>query len=290
MIYLEKIKLLTEEQEISISMGLYGMDSAYPCKIFPYKQLSEIDFSHITILYGGNGSGKTTLLNIIVQKLKISRKTIFNTSNLFEAYLNDCVYKMAKNEYWQNYKIPLNSKLIASDDIFNHIMEIRKNNEKIDSKRQQQSNEYYQIKNSPSPYKTMEDYEQLKKFVEANSKTHRSFIRDRAGDNIKQFSNGESAMMYFDKEIEEDSLYLLDEPENSLSPKFQLQLINLISDNARLLGCQFVIATHSPFILSIPNAKIYNLDSTPVTINKWQELENVKIYYDFFNSHRKDFE
>lgn len=81
---------------------------------------------------------------------------------------------------------------------------------------------------------------------------------------------------------EEKHLYLLDEPENSLSPKFQLELIQLISDLSRFFKCQFIIATHSPFILSIPNAKIYDLDSVPVSTKKWCELENMIIYYNFF--------
>ena len=50
-------------------------------------------------------------------------------------------------------------------------------------------------------------------------------------------------------------LYLLDEPENSLSPKFQIELIQLINELTRFFKCQFIIVTHSPFLLSIPEAK-----------------------------------
>ena len=34
-----------------------------------------------------------------------------------------------------------------------------------------------------------------------------------------------------------------------------------------------------PFLLSIPNAKIYDLDSIPVMLKNWYELENMRIYY-----------
>ena len=38
------------------------------------------------------------------------------------------------------------------------------------------------------------------------------------------------------------------------------------------------------------NAVIYNLDREPVISEKWNELENVKLYYDFFKSHKDEFE
>ena len=84
-------------------------------------------------------------------------------------------------------------------------------------------------------------------------------------------------------------MYLLDEPENSLSPRFQLELIQLISELSRFFKCQFIIATHSPFILSIPDAKIYDLDEVPVNTKRWYELDNMKIYYNFFNNNDKLF-
>ncbi|MDR0688484.1 MAG: AAA family ATPase [Prevotellaceae bacterium] len=106
----------------------------------------------------------------------------------------------------------------------------------------------------------------------------------------RQYSNGENALMFFDKQIEENALYLLDEPENSLSPKFQLELKYLIEDSVRYKNCQLVIATHSPFMLSLKNAKIYNLDETPVAVQKWYELENVKIMCELFKENQEYFE
>ena len=98
-------------------------------------------------------------------------------------------------------------------------------------------------------------------------------------------SNGETALEYFKAKIKNDTLYLLDEPENSMSPKLQLELLKTLSDLARFCGCQFVIATHSPFLLSLDGACIYDLDSTPVRIKNWWELENTKAYYEFFKKH-----
>lgn len=82
--------------------------------------------------------------------------------------------------------------------------------------------------------------------------------------NAREHSNGESAILYFEEKIKENALYLLDEPENSLSPERQLELLRFIEDSSRFYGCRFVIATHSPFLLSMKGAKIYDLDEEPL--------------------------
>lgn len=84
-------------------------------------------------------------------------------------------------------------------------------------------------------------------------------------------------------------MYLLDEPENSLSPEKQQQLLQFIEDSARFYGCQFVIATHSPFLLSMRGAKIYDLDAEPVDVKRWTELGNIRVYYEFFKKHDMEF-
>lgn len=84
-------------------------------------------------------------------------------------------------------------------------------------------------------------------------------------------------------------MYCLDEPENSLSPKLQLEMKKLLEDKVRLYGCQLILATHSPFLLSMCGAKIYDLDSDPVMPKKWWELENTRTYFQFFDENRNLF-
>lgn len=83
------------------------------------------------------------------------------------------------------------------------------------------------------------------------SVTRRKFLQKFAGKEVKLNSNGETAIDYFNNNLHNDTLYCLDEPENSLSPKMQLKLKEFIENKSRYCGCQFIIATHSPFILSI---------------------------------------
>lgn len=57
--------------------------------------------------------------------------------------------------------------------------------------------------------------------------------------------------------------------------------------NGEVSGGQFIIATHSPFMLGTLDAKIYNIDSVDYDIEKWSDLEKVRCFYDFFQRERR---
>lgn len=65
--------------------------------------------------------------------------------------------------------------------------------------------------------------------------------------------------------------------------------LEYLENTARFFGCQIIMATHSPFLLSMRGAKIYDLDAEPVDVKPWTELGNVREYYEFFRQHRADF-
>ena len=274
MIYLKRFELLDKEDW-----------SGYPFHIFLEKQFFNIEFEPVTIFYGDNGSGKSTLLNIITETINkdkqvISRKKTLVKSEYFDTYIAKCKYYLENN-------IPTESKIILSEDIFENILSKRIENQKKNEGRKELEKQYMQYKYNPVNYSSLED---LSISVETRNKTQSKFIKSRIEENSKEFSNGQTSLEFFDKELKENGLYLLDEPENSLSPKFQIELIQLLLELSRFFKCQFIIATHSPFLISIPNAKIYDLDSIPVIQKKWYELENMKIYYNFFKENKDKFE
>lgn len=254
----------------------------YPYFIFPKLQLEEITFEPVTIFYGGNGTGKSTLLNIIAETLELKRNSVFNKSSFFGDYVKKCSAVTSG-------KIPETSRIITSDDVFDYILDIRTLNNGIDSKREELFEEYTENKYSDFKFRTMSDLEKLKKVNKSRSKSQSKYVKSELMDNVREYSNGESAFKYFTEKINESALYLLDEPENSLAPKRQIELTKYIEDSARFFDCQFIISTHSPFLLSMKNAKIYNLDKVPVTTSDWTELENVRTYFEFFEKHRDEF-
>ncbi len=257
-------------------------DSFYPFKILSKNGLERLDFEPVTILYGGNGSGKSTVLNVIAEKMEIARDSIYNKSNFFPDYVRLCGVDL-------EVELPVNSRIVTSDDVFDYMLSVRHINEDIDQKREDLFDDYLNVKYAKFQMKSLEDYEQLRRINKARSKTQSKFVRSELMDNVRERSNGENAFLYFTEKIKEKGIYLLDEPENSLSPKRQIELMDLIEEAARREDCQFIIATHSPFLMAMKGAKIYDLDESPVDVKRWTSLSTVRTYFDFFKKYEADF-
>ena len=285
MVYLSHFEFPTAEMEYDFMFRQKRTcyDTYYPFQILSKHQFRMIDFEPVTILYGGNGSGKTTALNVIAEKLGLCKDSLYNRSNFFEDYIAMCEYEAEK-------KIPLHSAIITSDDVFDFMLNLRSINEGIDRKREELLEEYLNQKYGKFQMRSLADYEQLKTVNLARRSSQSQYIRKTLSDNVREHSNGESAFLYFAEKIKENGLYLLDEPENSLSPEKQQELLRFLEDSARFFGCQFVIATHSPFLLSMRGAKIYDMDEEIVDVKKWYDLANMREYYKFFKNPEREFE
>ncbi len=284
MVYLSTFNFPHVELEYDFIMGQKRTcyDTYYPFQVLSKHNLLRLDFEPVTILYGGNGSGKTTALNVIAEKTGLLRDTLYNRSNFFEDYTKMCSYE-------EELKIPEGSRIITSDDVFDFMLDLRSINDGISRKRDELLEEYLDIKYSNFRVKSLEDFDHLKKVVSSRRNTQSGYIRKNIKDNVREHSNGESAYLYFADKIRENCLYLLDEPENSLSPEKQQELLKFLEDSARFFGCQFVIATHSPFLISMKGAKIYDMDEETVDVKLWSELKNVRAYYEFFKKHEREF-
>ncbi len=296
MLYLDSFTLPTEAAEMDyytnfpyqLEMACYDANNVYPFKIFPPKGLTRLKFDPVTIFYGGNGSGKSTLLNVIAGKLRLSRPTPYNKTPHFDAYLERCSCRLCGGK-----PIPEGSRILTSDDIFDFLLDVRSLNQGVDRRREELFREYEAINDPNAPrwqMRSLDDYHELKQRNEARSRTKSAYVTRRLSmRELPGQSNGESAFACFTREIREDALYLLDEPENSLSPRLQMELLQFLEDSARFYRCQLVISTHSPFLLSMKGARIYDLDASPAAVRPWTELENVRIYYELFRRHANEF-
>ena len=208
----------------------YHYDTFYPFQVLSKHGLTRLDFEPVTILYGGNGSGKTTALNVIAEKLALDRDTLYNRSNFFEDYTGMC-------DYEEELPVPKESRIITSDDVFDFMLNLRSINDGINLKREQLFADYLEDKYSHFQMKSLDDYERLKKVNRAKRKTQSRYVRENLMDNVREHSNGESAFIYFSEKINENGVYLLDEPENSLSPERQQELLRFLQDSARFFGC-----------------------------------------------------
>lgn len=282
MVYLKEFNLPNEDRELAALDEKRIYNTSYPVGIFSPKKLEYIKFEPITIFYGGNGSGKTTLLNVISEKLSAQRKNNVEKGTNFHNYVNICKHDMY-------FETPDEIKYISSDDVFDYLLDIRAINAGVNRKKNDLSKEWLNNKYSKDNF-GIDDHQILKDRYDAKHQTQSAYIRNRlSNNNIIEHSNGESALLFWEQEINENSIYLLDEPENSLSAENQLKLKQFIEESVRFYNCQFIISTHSPFLLKLNEALIYDLDSIPCKTKKWNELHSVKIYYDFFKENEQEF-
>ena len=300
--YLERIILPSNSTEEEI---LYSSDSPigtmkglmkchsgnlYPFGLFPERSRGMrelvLEFnSTITILYGGNGSGKTTILNLIAESIKAMRHSAFNRSGLFYDYLKSC--NADTGEQCRKMLI------ITSDDVFDYLQRQRRKFEAFNEQRSMLSDEMSRRraiykeeaelgKGVSVDFDDPESIESFHKRCAIMKNTNSMLIVKKMGIDQKGQSNGETAIDFFTDQITPGGLYLLDEPENSLSPKMQLALMDFISMMADEFNCQFIIASHSPFFIGMNYASVYNLDADIIDLCDWTELESIQVYRDFF--------
>ena len=300
MIYLESFRFPSENDEVEyildtdhknnmkLEMSCYSLNNIYPFKIFPRRGLTRLEFAPITLLYGGNGSGKSTVLNVIAQKLKLGRVSPFNRTPFFDDYLKFCRPALMRDK-----DPPEGSCIITSDDVFDFMLNLRTINEGVDRNREELFEEWQRLRDNSGgnrfQMRSLDDLDELVRRRDAWKHTRSDFTARRLPSNIQEQSNGESAYGYFAEKIRGNALYLLDEPENSLSAERQAELADFLVDSARFYGCQFIISTHSPFLLAMRGARIYDLDGGPVGVRKWTELPNVRLYFEFFEARRGEF-
>ena len=169
------------KERMEYNGGSFGyIDNIYPCGLFADRKLDTITFSPITIFYGGNGSGKTTLLNLISQKLKLNRIAPFNSSELFDSYVGQCMYSMCDDDEGFEQRVPNGSRIITSDDIFDYMLAVRTNNQDIAENIEVARSRYGDLKFGETvKMQSMDDYDALRLQIHARSKSvsRRKFIR-----------------------------------------------------------------------------------------------------------------
>lgn len=281
----EDLRSQTYLDSITLNTDARGV---YPYRIISPLNLRQIDFAPITIFYGGNGSGKSTLLNIIAEKVGIKNKTEGNTNSYFSDYVAKCSYQLTSMQF-----IPEESKFLRSEDIMNGIVKGRKRYLRTKRAALESANLLPDLggaeKSILESFFTHPDElsSDDRFFLSRCSGVGASFATEAISDQFE--SNGEIALTEMQDMIMPDCLYFLDEPEVSLSPKSQQKIVNQIYFFARFMRAQFIIATHSPFFLSLEGARIYDLDSRPVAIKQWYELANIRAYFELFDRNREKF-
>lgn len=112
---------------------------------------------------------------------------------------------------------------------------------------------------------------------------------DDYGGSLHARSHGESFMAVLVNKLKGNGIYLLDEPEAALSPSRQMAALSaihqLVEDSS-----QFIIATHSPILLSYPHAKIIQFDGSGLSEVAYEDTEHYVVTRDFLNNYPRRLE
>ena len=241
---------------------------AFPFNIPIVRALQEIAFSEpVTFLVGENGSGKSTVMEAIAcaaDMITVGSEAMETDDTL--ASIRTLAGALALS--WN--KRTRKGFFLRAEDFFGYA-------KRMSRLRAEAVDELASIE---------EEYAGRSELAKGLAKMpHARTIGDlqqRYGEGLDAQSHGESFLKLFQSRLVPDGLYLLDEPEAPLSPLRQLALLSLMKEMVTQ-NCQFIIATHSPIILSFPNAAILSCDSAPIERVAYEDLEHVTLTREFLN-------
>lgn len=133
---------------------------------------------------------------------------------------------------------------------------------------------------SESFYNVATNIEEMDAFPAAS----RKIIESYGGKSLHEQSHGESFLSLFLNRFRGNGFYILDEPEAALSGQNQLTFVSRLHELVKN-NSQFIIATHSPVILSYPNSTIYQIEEKGLSKIVYEETEQYKFMKLFINNY-----
>ena len=133
-----------------------------------------------------------------------------------------------------------------------------------------------------SRYLRAESFYNVATEIERLDENSREFLKYCGGKSLYEQSHGESFLALLMHRFYGNALYILDEPEAALSPMRQLAMLRRIHDLVAD-SSQFIIATHSPILMSYPGAKIIQLDDAGPREVAYEETEHYQVTKQFFD-------
>ena len=103
------------------------------------------------------------------------------------------------------------------------------------------------------------------------------------GVSLHKMSHGESFLRLVQKRFSGNGLYILDEPEAALSP---MNTLTLICEIKRLAdeGSQFIIATHSPMLMALPDAELFYISGGDIKSISYKDTLHWQITAEFIGN------
>jgi predicted ATPase len=230
---------------------------------FARQRLVELD-DRVTLFVGDNGTGKSTLLESIACRLNVPLIGGFmGSAKSFEAA------KMLGPLLRIEWRRETSKGFFFRAEDFSHFID------SAERERMKISMDLHDLKGK------VDDsiIEQLSDSMNrALSDTKKQY-----GSDMQAFSHGEAYLTILQTRIADKGVYLLDEPEAALSPLKQLSLMAFILEVLDKGNAQFIIATHSPILMGIPDARIYQITEEGMESVQYKETDHYQITRRFLN-------
>lgn len=238
----------------------------YPYNVPAILAAKQIDLSNpVTFFIGENGSGKSTLLEAIAYRLRLTQmdqggyiKKSYDAARSLLPYL----------ELKWNIERSSGFFFRAEDfgDYMNsvHRVDVNLHNQMAEDLEDIPAHIMQQMKDS------------------ANYQLHS--MRKKFGQEIDSFSHGEGYMHIMNQMVNRPGIYILDEPEAALSPSRQLELMYFIHQHCKKHPSQFIIATHSPMLMAYPDAAIYEITESGMTLTPLEKTDHFSITQSFLSN------
>jgi predicted ATPase len=233
---------------------------SYPFSIPAVAKLTEVSFDQpVTIFVGENGTGKSTIIEGLAAMLGINAEGGSKNFNFGTAQTHSILWDhLAAN---RNALREGFSFFLRAETMYNVFTERA------------------YLDDVASQY-TKSKYDGDGKFLGVDPLR---FNDSYGNSRMHQMSHGES---FFEQllQFRKNGLYILDEPEAALSPNRQLATVKLLHDLAFGQSCQIFMAPHSPILLSIPGAKIYQLTGDGIEAVDYEDTDLFRTYWAFMKN------
>ena len=240
----------------------------YPFDVPAIKYAKNIDVSsRITFLIGENGCGKSTLLETLACRLHLPHID-------GAAYGKKC-FDAAKR-LLPHLQLEWNRKrsvgfFFRAEDFGDFVNSVHRSDVTIHNQMSELDGEV-----SKHIIQEMKD--------SANHQLRQ--VRKNYGQELSSFSHGEAYMHIMHEMVKRPGIYLLDEPEASLSPAKQLAFIYFLQNHLKNNNSQFIIATHSPMLMAYPEATIYEVTDSYMKKMPLEETDHYSITKSFLENPR----
>ena len=249
-------------KKISIDTGRVN---PFPYNVMAIRYAKDIELSKkVTLFIGDNGCGKSTLLETLAVKLDlpliggfISDRAGFEAARILQPF--------TEIEFgWETKK----GFFFRAEDFSDFINTVEHENRRIEA-------DLHELRGEVKDSVIREMRDNMNHSLQNMRKTY--------GENMQAFSHGEAYLKILQTRIGDKGIYLLDEPEAALSPLKQLTLIFFITEVLKNKNTQFIISTHSPILMGIPGAMIYEINDSGMNRVAYEETEHYQITKGFLN-------